>query len=73
MGRPAQSLRATRRGQLLTIRQLAERAGCSKATIVEIEHGRRLPSLKTVEKLARALGVEPITVAEFAGAIHLGE
>ena len=73
MGRRARSLRAARRAKLLTIRALAERAGCAKGTIVEIEQGRRLPSLKTVEKLARALDIPPIKVAEFAGAIHLGE
>jgi transcriptional regulator with XRE-family HTH domain len=73
MGRPAQSLRAARRAKLLTIRGLAERAACSKSTILEIEQGRRLPSLKTVERLARALGVEPVEVNEFGAALHLGE
>ena len=42
----------------LSIRKLAEEAGVSTETIYSIEHGKRQPSVTTLSKLARALGVE---------------
>ena len=39
--------------------ELAERAGVSRATIADLELGKRRPQPKTRRKLAEALGVEP--------------
>ena len=43
----------------LTQLELAQRAGVSKTTIVNIEAGRIAPHPPTVRKLAEALGVDP--------------
>lgn len=42
--------------------RLAELSGVDRATINKVEHGRRSPSIETLEKLAEALGAE---VADF--------
>jgi transcriptional regulator with XRE-family HTH domain len=42
----------------LSIRKLAEEAGVSTETVYSLEHGRRQPSVRTLGKIARALGVE---------------
>jgi transcriptional regulator with XRE-family HTH domain len=62
-------LRDIRRGKLISIEALAELAGVSTKTIVEIELGRSLPRLRTIKKLSEALEVEPASVEEFAAAI----
>jgi transcriptional regulator with XRE-family HTH domain len=63
------TLRAIRRGKLISIEGLAEKAGVSTKTIVEIELGRSVPRLRTIRKLSEALEVEPTSVDEFAAAI----
>lgn len=68
-----QSLGSIRRRRLLTIRELAERSGCSKATIVDIEHGRRRPQPGTMRRLSEALGVDPELIAEFAAVLDASE
>lgn len=40
--------------------QLANESGVNKATINQIERGRRSPNVETLEKLARAMGVEVV-------------
>lgn len=40
----------------LTYEQLAERAGLSRRTVIEIEQGRTIGTLKTWHALAHALG-----------------
>jgi DNA-binding XRE family transcriptional regulator len=40
------------------MRGLAKEAGISTETIFAIEHGRRQPTVTTLDKLARALDVE---------------
>ena len=48
------------RSQLkLTQEALASRAGINRSYLAGIESGRRNPSARTIEKLARALGVSP--------------
>jgi transcriptional regulator with XRE-family HTH domain len=42
----------------LSIRKLAEEAEVSTETIYSIEHGKRQPSVRTLGKIAQALGVE---------------
>lgn len=64
-----QTLRETRRGKLISIEELAQQAGVSTKTIVEIELQRSTPRLRTIRKLSEALGVEPGSVEEFAAAI----
>ena len=50
----------------MTSRELAERAGCSPVTIWRIEAGRATaPQVKTMRRIADALGVQPGEIAEF--------
>lgn len=64
------TLRELRAGKLLSIRALALAAGVSPQTIVAIEAGRRAPRFVTMRKIAAALAVEPVEVAEFAEAVR---
>ena len=63
------TLREWRALRLLSTRALAEKAGTSNKTIVQIENGRQLPTFRTIQRLSAALGVEPTEVEEFAAAI----
>lgn len=42
----------------MSTRALSREAGISTETVYAIEHGKRQPSVRTLEKIARALGVE---------------
>ncbi len=53
-------LREVRTRRLLTQEELAERAGVSPSTVVNIERDNREPHFRTIRKLAKALDVEPI-------------
>jgi transcriptional regulator with XRE-family HTH domain len=55
--------------QGLSRRVLARLAGCSPATIYSTESGRRIPIPQTARKLAAALGVRLVEVAEFEAAM----
>ena len=63
------TLREARARRLLSLRQLAERAGVAPTTVHLIEAGRRLPHPGTIRKLAAALGVAPAEVEEFRAAM----
>ncbi len=52
-------LRELRDRASLSQEELAERAGVSRATIADLELGKRKPQPKTRRKLAKALGVAP--------------
>ena len=52
-------LREFRRARALTQEELAEKAGVSPSTIVDIERGKHEPQIRTLRKLARAFGVQP--------------
>lgn len=52
-------IRAVRRGLCLTQDQLAEKSGLSPNYIGQLEREERSPSLKTLTKIAAALGVNP--------------
>jgi DNA-binding XRE family transcriptional regulator len=52
-------LRAAREGKFLTQFELAELVGLNRSTISELEVGVRNAHLRTVRRLAAALGVEP--------------
>jgi DNA-binding XRE family transcriptional regulator len=64
------NLRGWRNRRALSMDDLGELAGVAKSTIVAIELGR-VTALKrvTMRKLAAALGVEPMDVAEFRRAL----
>ena len=51
------AIRRTRKGQLLTIEKLAEQAGISENYLGKIERGEGMPSLQTIDRIARALNV----------------
>jgi transcriptional regulator with XRE-family HTH domain len=60
--KPMRELTRIREEQGLSQQGLADASGVNKATINQIERGRRSPNLETLEKLASALVVE---VADF--------
>ncbi len=58
VGGLADNLRRERKQAGLTQRALAERAGVTELTIIKIESAQeRNPKLRTVRRIARALGV----------------
>ena len=65
------ALREARAERLLTLRDLADRAGVAFSTIHLIENGTSVPRLSVVRKLSAALGVEPGEIEEFAEAIEV--
>ena len=67
---PEQSLREWRAERLLSIRELAQRAGIASSTVYLIEAGRSMPRPSMIARLATALGVDPQTVTEFRQAIE---
>jgi transcriptional regulator with XRE-family HTH domain len=56
---PMHHLRALRVRRMLTQRQLAQAAGVVPGYLLQIEMGRRDPSLSVLKRLARALRVTP--------------
>lgn len=63
------TLREWRLARLMSTQQLATRAGITKKTLIDLEHGRRTPHYATMGRLTEALGVEAGDVAEFAQAL----
>jgi len=59
------AFRQLRVNRLLTIRELAQRAGVAPSTVYLIEAGRTRPSFRVIRQLAAALAVEPQAVDEF--------
>src|SRR5918998_5028287 len=57
-------VRGLRRERGLTLEELAERSGVSRAMISKVERGEKNPTLVVAAKLAEGLG---ITLSEFAG------
>ena len=51
-------LRELRQARGLSVRGLAKEAEVSAETVYSVEHGKRQPSVRTLGKIARALGVE---------------
>ena len=64
------TLKEARAERLLTVRELAERAGVAFSTVHLIETGKSVPRFAVIQKLSAALGVEPREIAEFATAIE---
>ena len=52
-------LRELRRRRVLTLEELAEKAGVGRNTIWRLEHGVMVAQPRTIRKLAKALNVEP--------------
>lgn len=64
------TLRDWRLARLLSVQALADKAGVTKKSLIDLEHGRRTPHYGTIAKLCAALDVEPGDVAEFAAALE---
>jgi transcriptional regulator with XRE-family HTH domain len=62
-------LREWRIERLLSLAALAEQSGVTKKTLIDIEHGRRLPHYATIAALCRVLDVSPAEVSEFTAAL----
>lgn len=64
------TLRETRLKQALSQRDLALKAGVSPKTIVDLELGRHEPRLRTIRRVAEALGVRVDQIDEFRRALE---
>jgi transcriptional regulator with XRE-family HTH domain len=58
----AARLRARRTRAGLQLAELADRAGMSQALLSDLERGRRLPTLPTLDSLARALDTTAVNL-----------
>jgi transcriptional regulator with XRE-family HTH domain len=56
------NLKAARVRRLLTQEELAEKAGVSPSTIVNIKRDQTVPHFRTIRKLAEALDVDPTSL-----------
>ena len=65
----AKPLREWRTERLWSVRDLAERAGVSTKTVIQLEYGRQLPTFVTMRRIAGALGVPASGIEEFAAAL----
>jgi len=65
--RPLRELRAER---LLSLRELARLAGVALSTVYLIEAGRSTPRSAAIRRLAAALDVDPMDVAELRRALR---
>lgn len=54
-----EKLRELRRRRVLTLEELAQKAGVGRNTVWRLEHDVMGAQPRTIRKLARALGVEP--------------
>jgi len=63
-------LAEARSRKLLTIQELADVSGVSRANIYAIEAGKWLPSLRTIRKLSESLDADPIEIDEFLAGIE---
>ena len=68
-GMLVRTLREWRAIRLMSSKTLASAAGVSNKTILGIEHGRQVPTFRTIQRLSEALGVDPSDVRELADAI----
>lgn len=63
------SLREWRAGRLLSTKRLSSLSRVSNKTILDIEHHKRVPTFRTIQRLSEALEVDPKEVTEFSEAI----
>lgn len=66
----AKSLRQWRTSQLMSIRELATRAGITAKTLTDIEYGRRKPNYETMRTICAVLGVSAHEIQEFVATIE---
>ena len=59
-----------RAAKLLTVRELATKAGVESKTVYSVEKGLVVPTLTTVRKLSEALEIDPKEIDEFRAAIE---
>ena len=64
------SLRAWRAERLLSLRELARLADVAPSTIYLTEAGRTAPQPAVMRRIAAALGVDSVQVAEFRRAVE---
>jgi transcriptional regulator with XRE-family HTH domain len=62
-----QRVRAHRKLRHRRLRELAQEAGCSESLLSRIENGLVMPSLSTLHRIARALGVNVATLVADPG------
>ena len=60
-------LRELRRRRVLTLEELAEKAGVGRNTVWRLEHGLMGAQPRTIRKLAKALDVEPEELVKSEG------
>jgi transcriptional regulator with XRE-family HTH domain len=60
-------LRELRRRRVLTLEELAEKAGVGRNTIWRLEHGVMGAQPRTIRKIAKALNVEPEELVKTGG------
>jgi transcriptional regulator with XRE-family HTH domain len=60
-------LRELRRRKVLTLEELAEKAGVGRNTVWRLEHGVMGAQPRTIRKLAKALDVEPEELVKTEG------
>jgi transcriptional regulator with XRE-family HTH domain len=71
-GTDPMTFRQARARSVLSVRELAARAGVAPATVYQIEHGRTRPHYRSIRVLSEALGVDPMQIVEFARVIEEG-
>jgi transcriptional regulator with XRE-family HTH domain len=60
-------LRELRRRRVLTLEELAQKAGVGRNTVWRLEHGLMGAQPRTIRKLAKALDVEPEELVKTEG------
>ena len=60
-------LRELRRRRVLTLEELAQKAGVGRNTVWRLEHGMMGAQPRTIRKLAKALDVEPEELVKTEG------
>ena len=66
----AHPLRAVRADRVLSMRELADAACVASSTIALTEAGQTTPRPASMRRIARALGVHPLAIAEFRRAFE---
>jgi transcriptional regulator with XRE-family HTH domain len=54
----------------MSVRDLADTAGVSTKTVVQLEYARQRPSYRSMRAISDALGVPAGEIAEFAAALE---
>jgi transcriptional regulator with XRE-family HTH domain len=68
----ARLLQEEREHQVLSMSEVAGRAGISQQMVSYVERGMRVPTIDTFFRLAQAMGLNPVTLLAKAAAPDLG-